>query len=238
MAEKGVTELLYSPLPETLQERVFGATQSAVDSDSKEQAVKAYLSSVLPATDTKRINGELKKRLLLAKHRLKGHKRSQRQKKSQLTLSEKRELGLHKLNKSGLKYSDFCPLHSLWKQYFSSYIDISFLKESGFTAEPTDKHWDHVSRLLMKADYHGCLLTVTRSRCPSLVGKQGLVVLETKNTFQLVTIENRLLIVPKMNSIFTFTLSSFTFTIYGKHFCIRPSERSAKKIKSFLLPDL
>lgn len=238
MAEKGVTESLYSSLPESLQERVFGATVSDVDSDSNEQAVKAYLSSVLPATDTKRINEELKKRLLLAKHRLKSHKRSQRQKKSQMTLSEKRELGLHKLKKTGLKYNDFRPLHSLWKQYFSSYIDINFLEESGFTAEPTDKHWDHITRLLVKADYHGCLLRVTRSRCPTLVGKEGVVVLETKNTFQLLTEENRLLIVPKMNSIFTFTLSSFTFTIYGRQFCIRPSERSSKKIKSFLLPDL
>lgn len=43
-----------------------------------------------------------------------------------------------------------------------------------------------------KADYHGCLLMVTRSKIPSLVGVKGIVVLETKNTFQIICEDDQL----------------------------------------------
>lgn len=61
-----------------------------------------------------------------------------------------------------------------------------------FTGQPVDKHWERISRLLTKADYHGSILTVVRSKCSSLVGKEGIVIIETKNTFQLVAQNNSL----------------------------------------------
>jgi len=45
---------------------------------------------------------------------------------------------------------------------------------------------------LLKADFHGALLTVTKAKSPSLVGLTGLVLLETKNTFKLITTKNLL----------------------------------------------
>lgn len=39
---------------------------------------------------------------------------------------------------------------------------------------------------LAKADYHGCLLMVARSKCPPHVGLKGIVLIETKNTFQII----------------------------------------------------
>ena len=44
---------------------------------------------------------------------------------------------------------------------------------------------------LCRADYHGAYFKVTRSGCPSLVGLEGFVAAETRNTFQLVAKDNR-----------------------------------------------
>ena len=62
---------------------------------------------------------------------------------------------------------------------------------------------------LLKADFHGCILTgrvincsikdtpdsdllVTRSKCPSNVGTTGIMIQETEGTFQIVTRDNKL----------------------------------------------
>lgn len=45
---------------------------------------------------------------------------------------------------------------------------------------------------LATADYHGAKLTVVRSRCVSMVGLTGIVVRDTKFTFQIITKKNEL----------------------------------------------
>ncbi|XP_067014663.2 ribonuclease P protein subunit p29 [Anabrus simplex] len=161
-----------------------------------------------------------------------------RPKKTALSLKERQELGLCRPNRKAMKYTDFLPLHELWKSYFSSYLDIEGLESHGFTPEPDNKHWDDVTRLLLKADYHGCILTVKKSRCSSLVGKSGIIVFDTKNTFKLLGEDNVLRTIPKPGTVFCFKMEGYTFTVLGSHFCIRPSDRSSKKIKSLMNPDL
>ena len=109
---------------------------------------------------------------------------------------------------------------------------------------------------IAKADYHGCLLMVTRSKCPSYIGAKGIVVLETKNTFQIICEDDKLksinflkfirqfeifnvihvfffgAVIPKRDSVFMFTISRWTFTLFGNHMNIRPSERASRKFKS------
>lgn len=45
---------------------------------------------------------------------------------------------------------------------------------------------------MMKADLHGCHLTVRQSKCPSFIGVHGIVIKETRNMFQLITPENKI----------------------------------------------
>ena len=44
---------------------------------------------------------------------------------------------------------------------------------------------------LCRADYHGAYFKGTRAGCPSLVGLEGFVAAETRNTFQLVAKDNK-----------------------------------------------
>lgn len=45
-------------------------------------------------------------------------------------------------------------------------------------------------------------------------------------------------VIPKANSVFTFELGGFEFTIHGSHFCFRSSERSARRFKPKATTDL
>jgi ribonuclease P protein subunit POP4 len=45
-------------------------------------------------------------------------------------------------------------------------------------------------QMLASADMHGALLTVARSRCVSRVGLEGIVVRDTRFTFEIITRKN------------------------------------------------
>lgn len=59
-----------------------------------------------------------------------------------------------------------------------------------YSAKAANK--DLLYQRIAKADYHGCLLMVTRSKCPSYIGAKGIIVLETKNTFQIICEDDQL----------------------------------------------
>ena len=40
---------------------------------------------------------------------------------------------------------------------------------------------------LLKADFHGAIITVSQSRCPSYVGQTGILLQEMKTCFRIVT---------------------------------------------------
>lgn len=64
---------------------------------------------------------------------------------------------------------------------------LSFVR---FTAQPSDKQWTQVTLALYRADYHGAELEVTRTKCSSLRGIRGIVLMDTKNTFKVISRDN------------------------------------------------
>jgi hypothetical protein len=53
-------------------------------------------------------------------------------KKKQLSLKQRRELGLYKINRTGMKYKDFEELHCLWKEYMRNCLDLEELEKRGY----------------------------------------------------------------------------------------------------------
>ncbi|KAF6723845.1 Ribonuclease P protein subunit p29 [Oryzias melastigma] len=82
-----------------------------------------------------------------------------------------------------------------------------------------------------KADLHGAIITVVRSKCPSYVGLSGILLQEFKHVFKIITAEDRLKVIPKRNSVFSVEIDGFVSHIFGSRFEQRASERSAKKFK-------
>ncbi|XP_077420358.1 ribonuclease P protein subunit p29 isoform X2 [Vanacampus margaritifer] len=139
-----------------------------------------------------------------------------------LNAEQKREKKLFHVNSEHQRYELFLPLHLLWKQYI---IDLcNGLKP---TSNPQS-----VQQKLLKADFHGAIITVVRSKCPSYVGATGILIQEFKHVFKIITKQDKFKVIPKRNSVFQVEINGFISCIYGNKFEHRASERSAKKFKA------
>lgn len=145
----------------------------------------------------------------------------------------------------------------MWIGYIQEVLDIakSLPISSGTAAK------------LCSADYHGALLTVTRSRCVSRVGVEGIVVKDMKHAFEVVTKKDEVKVLPKEGTIFKFTIpiperkkegesedekktdqegekqdegkqKDLVFELHGNQFMYRAVDRANRKFKSHFLPDL
>lgn len=97
--------------------------------------------------------------------------------------------------------------------------------------------------LLVSADYHGASVEVARSRCVSRVGLRGIVVKDTKFTFEIITEKNEVKRVPKEHTVFRFEVPAdekppMVFDIHGSQFESRAPDRANKKFKMHIDPDL
>ncbi|CAN7943905.1 unnamed protein product [Ixodes hexagonus] len=134
-------------------------------------------------------------------------------KRKLLTSREKRRLGLLQADRQAPpSYDAVLAVHAMWRDYAASL--------------------GGASERLLKAEYTGCLLTVSASRCPSYVGVRGLVLQETRNVFRLLTEEGRVRTVPKAHSQFAFELAGRLHRLYGSHFRVHSFERVKAKFKT------
>ncbi|XP_076311482.1 ribonuclease P/MRP subunit POP4 [Tachypleus tridentatus] len=145
-------------------------------------------------------------------------KKCSKKRQQLLSVSEKKQLGLFKINTKKLKFDDFVPIHNLWVQYMDEVIQKS--------SDPSQLH-----QKLMKADYHGCFLVVCAARCSSYVGVSGIVIQETRNTFKLITNKNKVTIIPKRNTNFAFQHNGKFYKIVGNNFQSLTYERAKGKQK-------
>ncbi|KAJ6221002.1 hypothetical protein RDWZM_006814 [Blomia tropicalis] len=102
-----------------------------------------------------------------------------RNKKPTKRLNCRQKKALFDIRKDNLSYKDFATLNQLWHSYFQS-----ILSEVKTQADELK---------LSRADYHGAFLMVYASQNPTVIGLQGYVVQESKNTFRLINSNNRLL---------------------------------------------
>lgn len=92
-------------------------------------------------------------------------------------------LGINKLEKKSMHYTDMLPLNSCWLGYMRHKLGMEDFRS--LPTSFTDSQWELVSQHLMKADYHGAKVKVIKSKCPSVVGLEGIIIQDTKNTFRL-----------------------------------------------------
>lgn len=155
----------------------------------------------------------------------KEHQRREAKRKPRpLSAKEKRASGLFDIPKEAQQYLIYVPLNQLWSGYIRE-----ILKGGGSEAK------------LLKADYHGAVLTVVKCSCPSFVFLTGIVIKETRHTFVICTRQNAIKTIPKKCTVFEFLVdlaegdsappSIMRWEIYGEHFGFRAAERVGKKFK-------
>nr|XP_050868312.1 ribonuclease P protein subunit p29 [Vespula vulgaris] len=205
-------------------------TKCVTTCKNSEQYLMNFLQNLLPSSDMKSAADELRKTYIFSKLRSKAT-RNIKIKKKFLTTRKRILLGLGKIsNRNGLKYTDLLPLHELWLKYIQNILGDKF--SSNATHNPIDSNWENINQQLIKADFHGAKISVVKSKCPSLVGINGIVVQDTKNTFKVCSTDNVIRTLPKDAIVIELYLHELTLQIYGKQLSIRPTERTVKKFKS------
>lgn len=203
--------------------------------DTQIQPLQEYLTNMV--VPDKRVNIDINPEHITMLHGGKSKKQLSRKKKpsksSTLTRREYTKLGLHTLPTRQMKYEDVLPLHRLWKGYMKEHLGLNEGDEVPQVYQPG---YDAFSKLLVKTDLHGSKMSVIKSRCSTLVGISGIVVMDTKNVLKILGKDDHLRTVPKSECVFSMKFGSMEFIIFGKHLCIRPAERSVKKIKNYIEP--
>ncbi|KAF9928193.1 RNase P/RNase MRP complex subunit [Mortierella antarctica] len=219
---------LYSRLPADTH-RSAGLDSSSVDGalDGQSFVPKYVQNAVVQEFEADKVyNTKVKNKVFMLDNPTKDstaakeeRKRRRRANKAKaLTAKEKRTLDVYDIPLESRKYNLFLPLHQLWKGYVEELFGSS--NPVAFTQK------------LLKADFHGAIITVARSKCPTYVGTSGIVAQETENVFKIITPSNALRVIPKINSVFTIHIRNSVFTLHGNQFRYRASQRSAKKFKA------
>ncbi|KAK7055579.1 ribonuclease P protein subunit [Favolaschia claudopus] len=133
-----------------------------------------------------------------------------------------RELGLWRFDESQAKFALFLPLHHLWMGYMSELLNLP--KSS--SGPPRAPQGAAIHPKLLKADFHGSFITgdwflnlsirflsqnsVHQTRNTAILGISGIIIHETEGTFKVVTKEDKLKILPKQNTIFTFAVPVYS----------------------------
>lgn len=213
---------LCTPLPGHLTNRITICENS-------EQYVVNFLQDLLPPSDCKSISDELRKTFILDKFKVK-HKSKPNCKGT----SARRRLrfGLSNIgDKSQIKYSDLLPLNQLWLQYMQG-----MLGNKPFTSipdNPINPNWENVNQQLIKADFHGAKVSISRSKCPTLVGLIGIVIQDTKNSFRICGTDNVIRTIPKdVVKIHIHLDNGVILKSFGRQLSVRPVERTVKKFKN------
>ncbi|KAF9739234.1 hypothetical protein PMIN06_005259 [Paraphaeosphaeria minitans] len=160
-----------------------------------------------------------------------------------LSAARKRALGLLEIPKAQQKYEMYEGLHKLWAGYM---VEILGLGGEGGRAFVTPTS---AGQQLASADMHGAIVEVVRSRCPSRVGLEGIVVRDTKYTFEIITMKNVVKALPKEHTIFRFEVpvpskegeeekKPIVFEILGEQFQTRGADRANKKFRIHYQPDI
>ena len=167
-----------------------------------------------------------------------------------LSAKQKRKLCMYEIPQEQQKYAIYEPVHQMWCGYMREILGLGDGKRAYVDALIAGP-------LLVSAEYHGALVEVVRSKCVSRVGLRGIVVKDTKYTFEIVTKDDVLKTVPKEHTNFRFEVpfeesgvevgenteaskvkKPLVFEIHGSQFETRAPERANKKFRLHLDPDL
>ncbi|XP_003466576.1 ribonuclease P protein subunit p29 [Cavia porcellus] len=186
-----------------------------------EAFVSAFLRRSVPRMSQQACEDQLQRKAVILEYFTRQKRKEKKKKSKGLSAKERRDLQLFDIKPEQQRYSLFLPLHELWKQYIRDLCN----------GLKPDTQPQMIQAKLLKADLHGAIISVTKSKCPSYVGVTGILLQETKHVFKIITKEDRLKVIPKLNCVFAVEIDDFISYIYGSKFQLRSSERSAKKFK-------
>lgn len=153
---------------------LLGRTRSQVESNAIYQDKIHHKDLPLRSTSP---NDRTQRRI---RRHQKGEDAARRRKLLPLSAKEIRLSEAHAIPTKAQKFELYLPLHRLWLRYIKEVLDMDDL-------QPRHTIHPRLGNALASADFHGAELLVVQARCASLVGLRGIVVKDTKFTFQVIT---------------------------------------------------
>ena len=127
----------------------------------------------------------------------------------------------YNINKLNLKFDSFLYMNKLWCEYINNLLNNT-------------NNLDIINNKLLKCDLHGCCMEVYDSVNKTLVGIKGICIFESKKTFNLLSVDNKLRTILKKGTIFLINLpyGNYSTKIIGDNFIYRSAERTKTKFKN------
>ncbi len=167
-----------TPFAQALLERAFSPDTAA--NHYAERVIKRPLT-IRPTSPTP--SARALRRQSLNERKQKERKRN-KNKPRPLSAAQRRKLCLNEIPQEQQKYAIYEPLNKLWIGYMHEVLGLSDQQRAIYITPQTS------GPMLASADMHGALLSVVRSRCVSRVGLEGIVVRDTRHTFEIITKHN------------------------------------------------
>ncbi|KAH9934788.1 RNase P/MRP p29 subunit [Fomitopsis serialis] len=189
--------------PTYVKDHVSGSAHPVLTYASRVQGRQILLENPAGTSRTKQLREEKKTRRL-----------SDKAKKAAGVAPHRdvRQRSSWQLKQQEAKFHLFLPLHTLWMGYMAELLALP-PAPSGPNNKSIPEAIPNSAAMhakLVKADFHGSIMTVRQSKNPSLVGLSGIVIHETENAFKIVTRKDQLKMVPKQNSIFAFAVPLYS----------------------------
>ncbi|CAF3678386.1 unnamed protein product [Rotaria sp. Silwood1] len=123
-----------------------------------------------------------------------------------------------------IDYKNYLFMNDLWKQYITELLKNATNNET-------------ILQGILTADYHGCLIRIVKAKNSSLIGKEGIIIQETKNMFVIIEQnKNRQCSILKKDCLFSIDIivknKQQTIFISGAAIAVRPEQRGQKRSTS------
>ncbi|KAM5134289.1 ribonuclease P protein subunit p29 isoform 2-T2 [Callospermophilus lateralis] len=152
------------------------------EANQAEAFVRAFLKRSMPHMSQQACEDQLQRKAVVLEYFTRRKRKEKKKKSKGLSARQRRDLRLFDIKPEQQRYSLFLPLHELWKQYIRDLCN----------GLKPDTQPQMIQAKLLKADLHGAIISVTKSKCPSYVGVTGILLQETKHVFKIITKEDRL----------------------------------------------
>ena len=144
---------------------------------------------------------------------------NKKNKKKQMKLNYTHNM-IKSLKNEKLNYEELLSMNKLWQDYIKDLMNNSNNEEN-------------ILSKMLKADLHGAILTVINSTNKNNIGINGIVLFESRRTFNLLNKKNEIKTILKNGNVFETEINynGMKINIYGDNFIYKSAERTKIKFK-------
>ena len=196
--------------------RVYNKINLEETKDAKNIQTKHLIKPLFPNEEVFEKEFTSNKVYIIDKY-INGTKKKNKKKQNKLNYTH----GLIKnLKKEKMNYDDLLILNNMWQDYINELMNNT-------------NNQENILNKMLKADLHGAILTVINSTNKNNIGISGIVIFESRRTFNILTQKNELKTILKQGCIFETLLkfNNMKILIYGENFIYKSAERTKIKFK-------